>query len=307
MSETYAPGRLVPKDFQIPIENTLANSWRVQFPDYPHAGSRLIMSPEEISDWEYAGMPHEATRKNPSLKNQFGENYVMDHPNYLVGVSKGFARADDGKEHFHNEDFRESLVSGGYARDSRGLPVHPYYKTILENGALGGFGFYWNYGPNHSADAIILGAKNNQLHVVAIEKPEADVYLVPGGMIPPGEDPQKAALRELKEETKLVDDIAHAETIYTGILAGTPRQTLQSWEESVSTVFIPEDLDISNKGLRAGDDASGAFWMPVTSETLRKDHLFVSHGHYIKKAVLVFEREKGVTVAPDGRIKNNIH
>ncbi|HSW97152.1 MAG TPA: NUDIX hydrolase, partial [Candidatus Saccharimonadales bacterium] len=216
------------------------------------------------------------------------------------GIGKGFARLDDGNQLFYGVPFRDSLTEDGYITDARGIPMHPHFRTLLQYGAVGGFGFYYDYGPNPSADAIIFARKGNIMYLPLIQKRVGGKYLVPGGMIKKDEDPIEAALRECYEETGLqVNNPKIILTVYNGLHASTPRKTLHAWEESAVRLFIPDDMEITNKSLQPADDAATAQWVPIHEAVTI---LSTSHRAYVKQAILLFEQTQNVTITSLGTI-----
>jgi ADP-ribose pyrophosphatase YjhB (NUDIX family) len=294
--------RLVPSNFAIPLDAHVIGSTTDTYPGYPSRRKRLIWSANEILEWEGRGRPHEDLRKKSSRRHPFGTNFVMEHPNYLQGLQEGLARGDDGEQDFSDVVFKPSLSGIIYERDSRGIPLFPYYRAVLQHGFVGGLGRNWDYGPNYSQASVAFGEKGGKLYAVAIKKPGFRGYLVPGGMIENRKGPVETAVGELHEETDL--DLSsvnrYAEVVYQGILPGNPTKTGHAWMESYVVAVIPEDLDITHKRLRTKDpsDAKNPTWLPINRKTLELLHM--SEANYVRKAILALEKRLGVIVTPDG-------
>jgi 8-oxo-dGTP pyrophosphatase MutT (NUDIX family) len=293
------PDRLVPHDFQPNHRAELMDALtaRVYEPGYPPRKKRMTMTPEEIKIWINGGMDYQAVRK----KSWSGRvsNLVMAHGNYLDGLGKGLARADDGEQDFHSVTFKDSILPGGYKRNSRGAPVNPEYEILLQYGAVDGTGWYWDHGPNPSATLIVFGEDDyNKLQMAVVTKDGRT--FAPGGMIDPGENPTEAALREGKEEIGFKDKNIEIFSLPAKIL-GTKRATLTAWEENQSIAVFPHDRDINNHPLSHDDSEIGnPRWVTVTTDLLHK--LFLPHANDVRLAVLEYERREGVRIAPDGSI-----
>lgn len=309
--------RLVSKDFQPDLAGELraALGAREPEPGYPGLESRLRMSDAQIDEWFDSGRDFAALRFNPSSEHPMGINWLVDHSNRVrqieregergIPESQSGVRRDNGIQDFHDVTFRKPLLSG-WTRDSRGVPIAPWYKEALQYGAVTGPGFYWDYGENASANAIILGEEDDRLKLAVIEKEADGRIFVPGGMIDPGEDPEEAALREADEEIAFLRGLTseqkrEALRILRPLPVkplGTRRLTINAGEASASSVFVARDSRITNHPLERGDDATHARWTTLNRDTLGK--LFVPHANDVRLAVREYEKQHGVRIAPDG-------
>ncbi|WP_336057227.1 NUDIX hydrolase [Nitratireductor sp. CH_MIT9313-5] len=117
-----------------------------------------------------------------------------------------------------------------------------------------------------AAVAVVVERNGKFLLTRRINPPYADQYGFPGGKLEPGETPEQAALRELREET--------------GITGSTPQHLCQIMVPNVDGK-PPFRLDVFRLGmtggeLSAGSDAREAGWydleemrrMPVIGSTL---------------------------------------
>jgi len=189
----------------------------------------------------------------------------------------------DGPWTFKNyplPDLETSLgfINEGYETDSLGRPLHPWARSLLreENGgAVLGKGAYWNWGPNATADPIVI-TNEPRPQVLLIKRSDTGALALPGGFVDANETPACAALRELEEETGLVLDTA-GELVYQGPVADL-RTTLHAWAETSAYLFT---VDVPSN-VRGNDDALNADWyfldeLPTT--------LFGSHAQLVQRAI----------------------
>lgn len=108
-----------------------------------------------------------------------------------------------------------------------------------------------------TVDIVIFTIRESVLKVLLIRRgnpPFKGRMAVPGGFVNPNESLQRAALRELKEETGVRD--VYLEQLYS---FGDPRRDPRGRVVTVAYyALVPRD-----RPLRAGSDASAAAWWPV--------------------------------------------
>lgn len=170
-----------------------------------------------------------------------------------------------------------SLASRILVRDTvSGRPLNPNGPTNIS-----GFGKLRTYGPNLSADGIVL----HHGKVLLIERKDTGQLAYPGGYrnfledLLEYEDPITAALREVKEETGL-EVVGETKIIDQGIPPIVVRNTDNAWiEDSAVLVDIsdtPEELLVPT----AGDDAkpNSARWVPISEvETYKMSPRHAGH------------------------------
>ena len=182
--------------------------------------------------------------------------------------------------------FEQSLVfiDAGYQTDSIGRPLHPWAHTLLSEehgGVVTGKGAYWNWGPNPTADPIVLTTEARP-RILLIQRSDTGILALPGGFVDGGEDPYDTARRELQEETGL--DIAVAgQLVYDGPVADL-RATLHAWPETSAYVFHVDAPQV----VTGADDALNADWYYVDELS---DQLFGSHAMLVERALETLENQ----------------
>lgn len=192
------------------------------------------------------------------------ENEPLEHANTPLPTAEEIAR----------------FTALGLEHDSLGRPLHPWAGVILEqDGAIPGKGAYWNWGPNYTADPIVITDEETP-RVLLIQRSDTLEFALPGGFIDAQESAYEAAIRELQEETGLTG-VYGGEPVYRGPVID-PRTTLHAWPETSAYLFSIEHA----VPVQGADDALIAAWYPVNS--LPK--LFGSHALLIQEALLVRQK-----------------
>lgn len=120
----------------------------------------------------------------------------------------------------------------------------------------------------------VAGVSPKHVEVLMIKRgdhPFMGRWALPGGFVSRNEDPEDAALRELKEETG-IDEI-YMEQLYTW---GAPGRDPRTHVVSVSYMAL---VDSSKLKVKAGDDASDARWFKVSLEVLTKEKDVIENGY----------------------------
>lgn len=182
---------------------------------------------------------------------------------------------------FPDNHLQRKLKRAGYELDALGRPLHPWLRDMLADpnvGVVTGLGEYWNWGPNRTADPIVLN--NDPVpKVLLIQRGDTGGWALPGGFIDGDENPETAAKRELMEETNLLILGSNGQETYRGVVADS-RATAHAWAETAAYVWQVEGTPI----VSAGDDAQNVQWFSV--EDL-PDTLHGSHAALLADAVAV--------------------
>ena len=123
--------------------------------------------------------------------------------------------------------------------------------------------------PALTVDVVIFTLREDRLHVLLIrraEKPFADMWALPGGFVKIDESLEKAAYRELEEETGLRE--AYLEQLYT---YGDPTRDPRGRVVTVAYfALIPADAPLLAEG---GHEIAEAGWYPLEEiPSLAFDH-----------------------------------
>jgi len=135
-----------------------------------------------------------------------------------------------------------------------------------------------------TADAVVTCAG----HVLVIKRggnPGKGLLALPGGFVRPNERVKFAALRELKEETRIkVDKLILESSIVDKEVFDYPDRSLRG--RTITHAFHVK-LKSGNKlpEVKGGDDAKGAFWMPMMEVMRRADEFFEDHIHIINRFI----------------------
>jgi len=147
---------------------------------------------------------------------------------------------------------------------------------------------YWYKGVNPTVDNVIFKKEDGTYKILLIKrnhKIENGKWALPGGFIetnatkgeywkPGREEPIKAAIRELHEETGLYIESIAKLIKHIGEYEGNnrdPRDTKIAWSKSYAFgLVLPEEF---NSAVKANDDASDAQWFDIKKmPTLAFDH-----------------------------------
>ncbi len=151
------------------------------------------------------------------------------------------------------------------------LPLHPWRDRLEQ--LPEGKGNFYHYGPNYTADPIVIA--NGKL--LLIQRGDSGKWALPGGFVDQGEDAITAGLRELGEEANLVLDDSNPQIIYEGPV-DDPRATLNAWPETTALLWrLAGEAEI-----RAGDDAQATAWFALNE---LPSELHGSHAALIEQAI----------------------
>lgn len=214
---------------------------------------------------------------SPNRRNEQYEDYPLTR--FVLDVEPGASLQDinipTGPWEYKNEPLPtieevSRFTNEGYETDSLGRPLHPWAAQILSSelrGAVIGKGFYWNWGPNRTADPIII-TDEARPQILLITRGDNGQLALPGGFVDDGELPIDSATREANQETGIAD-LPTGSLVYQGPVAD-PRTTLNAWAETSAFLFtVPETTPV-----KGGDDARDAAWyyLDEINEELHGSH-----------------------------------
>jgi bifunctional NMN adenylyltransferase/nudix hydrolase len=134
-----------------------------------------------------------------------------------------------------------------------------------------------------TADAVVTCSG----HVLVIKRggnPGKGLLALPGGFVRENERVKPAALRELKEETRIkVDKIILESSIVDSEVFDYPARSLRG--RTITHAFHVKLRDGKLPEVKGSDDAVGAFWLPMMEVMRRADEFFEDHIHIINRFI----------------------
>lgn len=217
------------------------------------------------------------------------------------GIEIPFGPWDSNTHDLPSPETIQSFQERGLYIDALGRPLHPWADMLLkpENGGMvTGKGAYWFWGPNKTADPIIM-TREDRPRILLIERSDTGALALPGGFIDGSEDSHDCAVREAQEETGIALN-AVGELLYQGPVADV-RTTLHAWAETSAYLFTVDEAS----PVRGNDDAKSAGWYYVDE---LNGTLFGSHAWLVQQAT---ERQrtsptKSVLRAPEAERRTTV-
>lgn len=176
-----------------------------------------------------------------------------------------------------------NFIAAGYTVDSLGRPLHPHIVDLLsspDKGVVLNKGFYWRWGPNYTADPVVLHENETGTYVLLIQRGDTKKWALPGGFVE-NESAIDTARRELEEESGYTAE-SDGIIVYQGVV-GDGRTTAHAWPETTAVLFEAASMP----EVHGGDDAQDAKWFPVDA---LPDSFHGAHRHLIERAL--HERKK---------------
>lgn len=155
---------------------------------------------------------------------------------------------------YPTQEQQDELRAQGYELDSHGRPLHPWLRYMLsepEVGVVTGLGEYWKWGPNHTADSVIITAEDTP-RILLQQRTDTGTWALPGGFVDEGERASRTAFRESAEEVGVIVTGTPV-PVYSGVVADS-RTTAHAWAETAALLWrVPEAVTphISQESLAA--------------------------------------------------------
>ncbi len=193
----------------------------------------------------------------------------------------------------------------GLQVDKLGRPLHPNLKEMISSSAIGvvtGRGFFRQWGPNYTADPIIV-TKEKRPRLMLIERGDGGGLAFSGGFVDAGETPVQTAVRETGEEAgKKLERVVkrHMKKTFRNLYRGVEpvvifegpvpgeyrRTTAHAWTHTTGVVFrTPRATKVE-----AGDDAVGGGWYYLDEQL--PDNVHPGHRRIINEYLIPFLNRK---------------
>lgn len=139
-----------------------------------------------------------------------------------------------------------------------------------------------------TADAVII----QSAHILLVKRgvnPGKGLWALPGGFVEPSETLENAAVRELYEETGLIFQKPILKScIKEGRIFDDPDRSLRGRTFTYAIfAVLPDNLQKGLPSIKAGDDASGAHWIPISDLGEMQNEFFEDHldiiNYFIRK------------------------
>jgi ADP-ribose pyrophosphatase YjhB (NUDIX family) len=174
------------------------------------------------------------------------------------GLREGWADPEDDPSLIDwDKRLAEALVM--FSVDPDGQPLHPYGHVTRWRWGRNGLG---RWGETRTADMGVTCTYRGVRYLLLVRRDTGE-WALPGGFVDPGESIGEAAVRELREETGLVVDLAACRELAPRVV-DDPRSSDRAW--IVTTVFLVDLGEVSELPAVAGaSDAQQAAWVPARS------------------------------------------
>ncbi|MFI6603829.1 NUDIX domain-containing protein [Nonomuraea sp. NPDC050536] len=213
-------------------------------------------------------------------------NRTYTHPDVFDrGVREGWAEPETDPARI-DWDARQAAAAIPF-QVVDGRPVNPCHDTGITHGRneLG------HWGEQLCADAVVIGiAHDGTRRLVMVERADGHGWALPGGYVDAGEEPVRAAVRELAEETGLELDGAVWQALQPRYVSD-PRASNESWMVTVPVVTTIRAAPGADLPRPVGaDDARRAAWVQVDTyaklvsalQTTYRGHVFAAHQHLLQ-------------------------
>lgn len=174
-----------------------------------------------------------------------------------------------------------SLETRQYLKAWCQLPA--YAALVTEYKGLQAYKAAWSTAPYAPIFCTVDSVVKTNQHVLLIQRggfPGKGLWALPGGFLDPHERLQRAAIRELREETKLalLDSTLEAALVDVKVFDHPDRS--QRGRTITHAFFFDLNLDHFPE-IEADDDAAAAKWMPIAELNAMEDQFFDDHFHIL--------------------------
>lgn len=148
------------------------------------------------------------------------------------------------------------------------------------------------YAPTFVTVDMVVVCNGHVLLVTRKGFPGRGLWALPGGFLDQNETIKQAAVRELKEETRIDVSKTQLDSLISDyFIADHPTRSLRG--RTISHVFLADltklNLPIGKlPKVKGGDDAENAFWFPIFDVANNTEHFFEDHCDVILKMVNKF-------------------
>ncbi|WP_030455312.1 NUDIX domain-containing protein [Herbidospora cretacea] len=184
-------------------------------------------------------------------------NLTYTHPDvFTIGVRDGWADPETDPTRIDWAPRQHAAAIPFQVMNGR--PLNPFAPTGVRYGRneLG------HWGEQVAADAIVtINDIDGYRWLLMVERSDGHGWAVPGGYVDPGEDPARAAVRELKEETGLSFTGAPWKVLPARYVPD-PRASDESWMVTVPSTLHLGTCRVADFPKPIGaDDAKRAEWV----------------------------------------------
>lgn len=223
--------------------------------------------------------------------------HTKDESSYYLKMFPQWDFLDVGhKERLNSTDIRELLFDQKSFEYLRGVVPQPAFDLIKqkdmsllieEHEFVEKYKKAWAaapYAPTFwTADAVVI----QQGHVLLVKRgamPGRGLMALPGGFVNQNEFTRDAAIRELREETKLkVPEPVLRGSIVADKVFDAPNRSLRGRTITQAFLFHLTNYDQGLPKVKGADDAEQAMWVPLAD--LREEEMFEDHYHIVQTMV----------------------
>lgn len=227
--------------------------------------------------------------------------HSKDESSYYLKLFPQWEYKDVGHaDNLNSTDIRELLYDRKTVKYLQGVVPETVYKYISDKVNSGGMATLveehefiekykkaWAaapYAPTFwTADAVVI----QQGHVLLVKRgamPGKGLWALPGGFVNQNEFTRDAAIRELREETKLkVPDPVLRGSIVAEQVFDAPNRSLRGRTITQAFLIHLKNIEQGLPKVKGSDDAMHAQWVPLAD--LKEEEFFEDHYHIIQTLI----------------------